>query len=76
MGPADLPVAVYPGQTVELEYRAPLAAFFKGALGAPPQKYPGAVLQIILLVVGLVVLLCACGGVLLAGNGNSSALGL
>ncbi len=38
LGPADLNVPVHPGQTVELEYRAPMFAFVKGALGVPPQK--------------------------------------
>jgi hypothetical protein len=71
LGSADLPVTVYPGQTVELEYKAPLAVFFKGALGTPPQKYPGAVLQIILLVFVLFIILCVCGGVLLSGNSGS-----
>ena len=71
LGAADLPVNVYPGQTVELEYKAPLAVFFKGALGMPPQKYPGAVLQIILLVFVLIIILCVCGGVLI-GGGNGS----
>jgi hypothetical protein len=30
-----------PGQFVELEYRAPLFSFSRGALGPPPQRYPG-----------------------------------
>lgn len=77
MGPADLPVNVYPGQTVELEYRAPMAIWFKGALGAPPQKWPGAVFQIILLAIVGVILLCICGGVLvgiLSGGDSSTSL--
>jgi hypothetical protein len=76
MGPADLPVTVYPGQTVELEYRAPLGNFFKGALGAPPQKYPGMILQIILLSIVGVVVLCVCGGLIVSAmdSGNSSSL--
>ena len=78
MGPADLPVTVYPGQTVELEYRAPLGNFFKGALGAPPQKWPGAILQIILLAIVGVILLCVCGGIIVSAlsNNNDSAYGL
>ncbi|HEX5203601.1 hypothetical protein ACFQS1_34635 [Paractinoplanes rhizophilus] len=71
LGAADLPVNVYPGQTVELEYKAPLAVFFKGALGTPPQKYPGVVLQIILLVFVLFIILCVCGSALLSGNSGS-----
>jgi hypothetical protein len=62
IGVADLNVQVLPGQTVELEYRAPMIAFMAGAMGAPPQKYPGMVASIVLLVVSLVVLLCVCGG--------------
>jgi hypothetical protein len=72
MGPADLPVTVYPGQTVELEYRAPLGNFFKGALGAPPQKWPGAILQIILLAIVAVILLCVCGGIIVSALSNNS----
>jgi hypothetical protein len=63
VGPADLSVTVHPGQTVELEYRAPMIAFMKGALGAPPQKYPGLVVSIVLLAVSLVILLCVCAGI-------------
>jgi hypothetical protein len=74
LGSADLPVNVYPGQTVELEYRAPLAVFFKGALGTSPQKYPGAALQIALLAVVLIILLCACGGILIGAAGSNSSL--
>ena len=40
-GPADYTVAVAPGQFVELEYKAPLFTFSRGALGPPPQRYPG-----------------------------------
>ncbi|GGQ81301.1 hypothetical protein [Couchioplanes azureus] len=77
IGAADLGVAVHPGQTVELEYRAPMIAFFGGALGAPPQKYPGMVGTVVLAVVTLVILLCLCGGVILAaGDGTSTARGL
>jgi hypothetical protein len=72
IGVADLPVTVQPGQTVELEYRAPMIAFLGGALGAPPQKYPGMVASIILLAVSLVLLLCICGGfVIAAATGGS-----
>ncbi|WP_412750785.1 hypothetical protein [Krasilnikovia sp. M28-CT-15] len=78
IGNADLPVTVQPGQTVELEYRAPMVAFMKGALGAPPQKYPGMAVTIVLLVFVLVMLLCICGGFIAAmsGSGSSSSVGL
>ena len=42
-GRADYTVDVPPGQFVELEYRAPLFSFSRGALGPPPQRYPGVV---------------------------------
>ncbi|TDC48478.1 hypothetical protein E1281_24750 [Actinomadura sp. KC345] len=32
---------VQPGAQLHLEYRAPMVAFMGGALGAPPQKWPG-----------------------------------
>jgi hypothetical protein len=41
-GRADYTVDVPPGQFVELEYRAPLFSFSRGALGPRPQRYPGA----------------------------------
>lgn len=41
LGPADTSVEVYPGRMVELEYKAPVATFSRGSLGAPPQKYNG-----------------------------------
>ncbi|RZU54481.1 hypothetical protein EV385_6432 [Krasilnikovia cinnamomea] len=75
IGNADLAVPVQPGQTVELEYRAPMVAFMNGALGAPPQKYPGMAVTIVLLVIALIILLCVCGGFIAAatsGSGSSS----
>jgi hypothetical protein len=76
LGPADLPVNVYPGQTVELEYRAPMIAFIKGALGMPPQKWPGLVATIILFAIVAVLFLCVCGGIIvgiLSDSGSSSS---
>lgn len=74
LGPADLAVDVYPGQTVELEYRAPMVAFMKGALGAPPQKYPGMPVMIVLMVIMLIFLICICGGVIVGiASGNSAS---
>ncbi|MEV4701935.1 hypothetical protein [Actinoplanes sp. NPDC049316] len=79
VGVADLGVTVQPGQTVELEYRAPMIAFMRGAMGAPPQKYPGMGFTIAMLVVVAVLLLCVCGGILVAamsGGDSSTASGL
>ncbi len=41
VGPADFTAVVYPGQFVELEYKAPLITFNRGSLGPPPQSYNG-----------------------------------
>ncbi len=71
-GPADLGVTVHPGQTVEVEYRAPMIGFLNGAIGAPPQKYPGMTATIVLNAVGLALLLCLCGGVVLAAIAGTS----
>lgn len=78
IGNADLGVTVHPGQTVELEYRAPMIAFMAGAMGAPPQKYPGMAASMVLLVVSLVVLLCVCGGCVVGAlnDGTSDPYGL
>ncbi|WUH98914.1 hypothetical protein OHR68_36290 [Spirillospora sp. NBC_00431] len=48
-------VPVQPGQQLHLEYRAPMIAFMGGALGPPPQKWPGAALSWVL--IGVAVLL-------------------
>ena len=73
IGVADLPVTVHPGQTVELEYRAPLIAFMGGALGGPPQKYPGMAASIVLMAISLVLLLCVCGGFIVAAANSGSS---
>jgi hypothetical protein len=59
MGKADLVVTAHPGQTVELEYKSPLVVFAGGALGSPPQKYPGMAAFIILMVLTLVLAVCS-----------------
>ncbi|MEU4426328.1 hypothetical protein AB0F81_37375 [Actinoplanes sp. NPDC024001] len=64
IGKADLIVTAAPGQTVELEYRAPLIVYMRGALGAGPQKYPGLVASVILLVLLMLMALCSFGGTL------------
>jgi hypothetical protein len=69
VGPADVTVDVAAGQLVELEYRSPLVVFLGGALGAPPQKYPGMVAMIVLYAVLALLVVCACVVPLLANNG-------
>jgi hypothetical protein len=61
VGPADVMVNVAPGQTAELEYRAPVIVFARGALGPPPQKYPAMWLNWVLLAIVLLVIVCCCG---------------
>ncbi|WP_218001746.1 hypothetical protein [Microtetraspora malaysiensis] len=41
MGPADLMIWLQPGMTLELEYRAPMWAYSRGALGPAPQPWNG-----------------------------------
>jgi hypothetical protein len=67
VGPADLAVPVQPGQTVELEYRAPLWAFSSGSLGTPPQQYKGLGLTIGV-TVAAVVIICLCCILNIAAN--------
>lgn len=62
VGPADLPVSVMPGQTLELEYRAPAWAFLQGSLGAPPQQYNGMWIQWLVLGISALVIVCCCLG--------------
>jgi hypothetical protein len=57
VGPADHTVAVHPGQVVELEYRAPLFTFVRGALGPPPQPYRGVIALSAVLAVPVVLIL-------------------
>ncbi|WIM98772.1 hypothetical protein ACTOB_002382 [Actinoplanes oblitus] len=64
LGAAETTVLALPGKTAELEYRAPLLAFLHGALGPPPQKYPGLVLTVLLLIVAAVLAVCGCAGLL------------
>src|SRR5690606_16849342 len=57
IGPADLTIWLQPGTTLELEYRAPLWAYSRGALGSAPQPWNG---------MGcMVTLLAVSGGMLL-----------
>ena len=63
VGTAHTVVPVYPGQVVEVEYRAPAFAFLDGAIGPAPQKHRGMPAAIAVLVVPLLLLLCVCGGI-------------
>ncbi|MBC6466957.1 hypothetical protein HKK74_15815 [Actinomadura alba] len=56
IGPADLQVPLQQGQSVELEYRAPLFAFSPGAMGPGPQPWNGMGATIALIVVPFALL--------------------
>ena len=71
VGPADTAVDLAPGQTVELEYRSPVVVFMGGALGAPPQKYPGLPVLIIIYVVLALLIVCCCGSAILSSANHS-----
>jgi hypothetical protein len=71
VGPAELTVPVHPGQTVELEYRAPWWAFSGGSLGPPPQQSKGLGLVIGIYVAALVVLCLCCSLSLVASSSGS-----
>ncbi|TDD07988.1 hypothetical protein E1294_47870 [Nonomuraea diastatica] len=58
IGPADLTVWLQPGMAYEVEYRAPVWAYARGALGPAPQPWNGQGCMIALLVI-------AGGGLLL-----------
>ncbi|GIF09230.1 hypothetical protein [Actinoplanes siamensis] len=60
IGAADTTVVALPGRVAELEYRAPLLAFLRGALGPPPQRYPGLALTVALLTVAATLGACSC----------------
>ncbi|MFF4774265.1 hypothetical protein ACFY05_15520 [Microtetraspora fusca] len=53
IGPADLAIWLQPGTTLELEYRAPVWAFSRGALGPAPQPWNGMGLAIALSAIGV-----------------------
>jgi hypothetical protein len=54
-GPAELPVAVYPGQLTTVYYRPPAAMGMKGSIGFTPQKTRGMV--VIMTIAAVIVLL-------------------
>lgn len=68
VGSADLPVAVAPGQTVELEYRTPMLVWSAGSLGPPPQKYNGMWFTWVLLAVVLLLVVCCCASTVVNTN--------
>jgi hypothetical protein len=70
VGPADVTVPVAPGQTVELEYRAPAWAFSAGSLGPPPQKYNGMWVLWVSLGILALVIICCCGSLLFSTASN------
>lgn len=49
MGPADYDADVVAGEWAAIEYKAPLWALAKGAMGPPPQRYHGLVAIVALL---------------------------
>lgn len=56
-GPADLPVAVYPGQLTTVYYRPPAAMFMKGSLGFHPQPTRGMAAAVAIQVIAVVFLI-------------------
>jgi hypothetical protein len=74
LGTAETTVVALPGRTAELEYRAPLLSFLHGALGPPPQKYPGLALTVVLLIIAMVLGICGCAALISPpGRGDGHA---
>ncbi|MGH3389635.1 MAG: hypothetical protein ACRDOO_12245 [Actinomadura sp.] len=65
VGPADVQVPLQQGQTAELEYRAPVFAFARGAMGYGPQQWNGVGITIAVMVlpIALFFLLAMCSAV-------------
>ncbi|MGI5486996.1 hypothetical protein [Microtetraspora malaysiensis] len=61
IGPADLMIWLQPGMTLELEYRAPVWAYSRGALGPAPQPWngKGAAIALSAIMGGMLALLLA-----------------
>ncbi|MEV0900414.1 hypothetical protein [Actinoplanes sp. NPDC049802] len=68
IGKADLIVLAQPGETVDLEYRAPVVVFADGALGSPPQRYRGMGAMVALLALTLVGVICSVGSVVVSAG--------
>lgn len=66
IGTADTTVIAVPGRTVELEYRAPLLSFLHGAIGVPPQPYPGTTAAAALMALMVALTVIGCAGLLLS----------
>lgn len=64
-GPAATTVDVAPGQTVQLEYRAPKFTFSRGALGPPPQRARG-IGASLLVVAAILLVVCVCSVIVVA----------
>lgn len=56
-GPAELPVAVYPGQQTTVYYRPPAAIGMKGGIGFAPQPTPGMAVAIAIQVVAVLFII-------------------
>ncbi|MFL6124640.1 hypothetical protein [Actinophytocola sp.] len=60
-GPAELPVAIYPGQLTTVYYRPPSTIGMKGSIGFAPQKTRGMsaimVINVIVIVLAIAVVL-------------------
>jgi hypothetical protein len=54
-GPAELPVAVYPGQLTTVFYRPPVAIGMKGSLGFQPQNTRGMSTMMVINVIAIVL---------------------
>ncbi|MBX6168966.1 MAG: hypothetical protein IRY84_15180 [Thermobispora bispora] len=54
IGPAELTIWLQPGTALELEYRAPLWSYSRGALGPAPQPWNGKGFLIASLVIAVV----------------------
>ncbi|MCG5215408.1 hypothetical protein [Streptosporangium sp. KLBMP 9127] len=59
IGPADLTIWLHPGRALELEYRAPLWTYSRGALGSAPQPWngKGCMIAILAVLLGALALL-------------------
>lgn len=65
-GPAELPVAVYPGQLTTVYYRPPATIGMKGSLGFQPQKTRGMSAIMVLNVIAVVIVIAVFVAVVLS----------
>jgi len=56
-GPAELPVAIYPGQQTTVYYRPPAAVGMKGSIGFQPQQTRGMSAIMVINVIAIVILI-------------------